>query len=326
MIIVNWNSVPYLRNCLRSIYDKVGGLSFEVIVIDNASYDGSATMCAVEFPQALFLQADQNLGFSRANNQAFLRSRGSTILFLNPDTEILNDAVVQMYTHLHSRPNIGAVGCRVLNSDLSLQFRYVQAFPSLWNQILTTNYLLRLWPRSTLWGHAPTLQCNRQSCRVDVICGCCVMVKRGVYEKIGGFDEDYFMYVEDVALCHAIWQSGWEIHYVFGGSIIHHGAKSSSTTKETHFSDVMLRASHESFFRKSRGPLYARLFRVATATCALGRLGCLPFLFVLKVCVGKPSGLPAMRRKWWKLLRWSVGLEPSERVLTPFSIQVHDTL
>ena len=273
----------------------------------------------------LFLQADQNLGFSRANNQAFLTSRGSTILFLNPDTEILNDAVVNMYTHLHSRPSLGAVGCRVLNSDLSLQFRYAQAFPSLWNQILTTNYLLRIG-QGQRYGVT-----HRRYNAIDSRVGLMLFADaaswlRGVCMRKSEVLTKTTSCMSRMGSCHAIWQSGWEIHYVFGGSIIHHGAKSSSTTKETHFSDVMLRASHESFFRKSRGPLDARLFRVATATCALGRLGCLPFLFVLKVCVGKPSGLPAMRHKWWKLLRWSVGLEPSERVLTPFSIQVHDTL
>jgi N-acetylglucosaminyl-diphospho-decaprenol L-rhamnosyltransferase len=309
VIIVNWNSVDYLRNCLKSIYGKVHNLVFEVIVLDNASYDGSAEMCAVEFPQVAFLQAEKNLGFSRANNQAFLRSRGRAVLFLNPDTEILDDAVMRMYEHLHSRPGIGAVGCRVLNSDLTPQLQYVQAFPTLLNQILTTKLLVSLFPQSRLWGCAPMLGQRLQPYCVDVICGSCIMVRRDVYEEVRGFDEDYFMYVEDVALCYAIRQAGWEVQYDGSGSVVHHGGKSSAEAKESHFSALMQRESLTLFFRKSRGSAYATLFKVTTAVGALGRFACLPFLAVYTLCCRRPGSVSRVFSKWWKLLRWSIGLE-----------------
>ena len=309
IIIVNWNSVSYLRNCLKSIYDKVLSPGFEVLVIDNASYDGSAALCASQFPQVLFIQGHLNLGFSRANNQAALKARGSTLLFLNPDTEIIDDAVSYMFQHLHSEAKIGAVGCRVLNSDRSLQLKYVQAFPTVWNQMLGTDVLIRLFPNWRLWGFRPMLDYRDQPLKAQVICGSCLMVKKSVFDCIGGFDDHFFMYAEDVALCHAIWQSGSEIHYVGSGTVVHHSEKSSSIASGGSFSDLMQRESMVSFLRKSRGPVCAAFYRLTTALCAAVRLLSLPFLIPFKSRFSSSWRLSAMRRKWWRLLRWALGLE-----------------
>ena len=309
VVIVNWHSVDCLRQCLRSVHDRIQGLEFEVIVIDNASYDGSAEVCAKEFPQVVFIQAEQNLGFARANNRAFAQSSGRSILFLNPDTELLDDAALWMHQHLHSAANIGAVGCRVLNSDRTPQLQYLQASPNLLNQALSTNLLLRLFPKSRLWGCAPMLGAGERPCPVDIICGSCLMVKREVFEQIGGFDEDYFMYAEDVALCHAIRHAGYEVQYRGRGSVIHHCAKSSSAATESHFSALMQRESMALFFQKSRGRVYAGLFRIAVAIGALGRFACLPLLALVKLFSGKVSELTQVGRKWWRLLKWSLGRE-----------------
>ena len=144
---------------------------------------------------------------------------------------------------------------------------------------------------------------------MDVICGSCLMVKREVFEQIGGFDEDYFMYTEDVALCHAIWQAGYEVQYRGSGSVIHHCAKSSSLASETHFSALMQRESMALFFQKSRGTVYAGLFRIAVAVGALGRFACLPVLALVKISSGRASELAPVGRKWWKVLKWSLGWE-----------------
>ena len=138
------------------------------------------------------------------------------------------------------------------------------------------------------------------------------MVKREVYEEIGGFDEDYFMYAEDVALCYAIWQAGWEVHYVGKGSVLHHIGKSSSETSEADFSAVMQRESLELFFRKSRGRLYAYLFRLVTALSALSRFTCIPLLVIIKGWDAGPAAASRLGRKWWKLLNWSFGLRSTQ--------------
>ena len=309
IVIVNWNSVDFLRSCLKTIYKHTAGVEFEVVVIDNASYDGSAEMLEREYPDAVFLQGSHNLGFSKANNLAYQYAKSSTILFLNPDTELLNDAITKMYTHLHSRPEIGAVGCRLVNSDLSVQTRYVQAFPTLWNQILRSDLLIRLFPKARLWGCRPLFFFGELPAEVEVVSGSCVMVKRDVFEKIGHFDEDYFMYAEDVALCHAIRRAGYSIHFVGEGSMIHHGAKSSTSKKENHFASIMQRESLALFFQKTRSNLYASLYKASVAVTALFRLTLITMVLPFEAMFSKGERFAAAGRKWVKILRWSLGLE-----------------
>ena len=130
VIIVNWNSREFLRQCLRTVFQHAGDLQFEVIVIDNASYDGSEPMVWSEFPQVVFIQGDENVGFARANNAAATQASGRNLLFLNPDTEVSDGAIETMARFMDATPEAGAVGCRLLNTDGSLQTSCVQAFPT----------------------------------------------------------------------------------------------------------------------------------------------------------------------------------------------------
>jgi len=309
IIIVNWNSVDFLRECLASIVAKTHDISYEVIVIDNASYDGSQEMLRKEFPQVLYIQSNENLGFSKANNIAFERSAGSALLFLNPDTLVLNSAVRLMFKHLNSSAAIGAVGAGVLNSDQSLQTHYVQAFPTILNQMLVSESAKRWFPKAKMWGIRQVLEYAGHPVEVEMVMGSCVMIKRDVFEKVGGFDEDYFMYAEDVALCYAIRKSGHRIDYVREAAVIHHGGKSSDFKEESQFSIVMPRESMVIFFTKTKGKAYAILFKWATAISAFGRLllltGAVPFKRTL---LGKKR-LAMVAKKWKTVLRWSLGLE-----------------
>ena len=114
ILIVNWNSAHYLRPCLSSVFRQTRGIEFEVIVLDNASYDGSAQILKDEFPSVIFIQSAENLGFTRGNNLAFRYSTGRNVLLLNPDTEILDGAVNKMLVSLESLPGAGAIGCQML--------------------------------------------------------------------------------------------------------------------------------------------------------------------------------------------------------------------
>jgi GT2 family glycosyltransferase len=309
IIIINWNSAHFLEGCLNSIYKWVSGIEFEVIVVDNASYDGSAQILREQFPDATFIQSERNLGFSKANNLACQRSSGNTLLFLNPDTEVLDDGVAKMYTHLNSAAAVGAVGCRVVNSDLTLQTKYVKAFPTILNQLLTADVAIRLFPKSKLWGFRPAMEFQGQPLDVDVLAGSCIMVKRSVFEQIGRFNEEFFMYVEDVDLCYMIKKAGYAIQYVGDGTVVHHSEKSSASANESHFSSVMQRESMALFFRCRRGSSYSGLYKVTTAVAAFVRialLGCiLPFAKVWR----QDTRISAGCAKWAKLLRWSFGLE-----------------
>src|SRR5438309_590446 len=152
VIIVNWNSATFTKQCLASIFANAGALNIEVIVVDNASYDGCAEMVGVEFPDVTFVQSQRNLGFSGANNLALGRASGRNVLFLNPDTEIEGSALQVLLSAVDSIPDAGMVGARLLNSDLSLQTTCITALPSILNQALSCDYLRYTIPRWRIWS------------------------------------------------------------------------------------------------------------------------------------------------------------------------------
>src|SRR5437762_3548719 len=129
IIIVNWNSKDYLRKCLKSIYANTHGIDFEIIVVDNASFDGSGELLAQDFPKVRFVQSHTNLGFARANNLGFGNSTGRNVLFLNPDTEAVGGALNELLQRLQRLPNAGVVGCKLLNTDGSMQTSCLQSYP-----------------------------------------------------------------------------------------------------------------------------------------------------------------------------------------------------
>src|SRR5579862_9544021 len=130
IIIVNWKSCDFLRKCIQSIDSNKGSLMLEVVVVDNASYDGSKEMLAGEFPSVVFVQNDKNQGFAHANNLGYQHSRGRNLLFMNPDTEVIGDALARLVTVVETTPDAGVIGARLLNDDSTLQTSCVQAFPS----------------------------------------------------------------------------------------------------------------------------------------------------------------------------------------------------
>lgn len=310
VIIVNWHSADYLKGCLTALYRNTEGIRFEAIVIDNASYDGSEQMVRECFPQTLFLQSKQNLGFARANNLGYRRSSGEILVFLNPDTEVLGDALRHMADYLRTTPLAGAVGARLLNTDGSLQKSCISAFPTLWNQILDFDLLRRLTPRWHLWGTEALYGRSSAPAPVDAISGACFMVKRGVFESVGLFSEDYFMYSDDLDLSYRIHQSGYRIYYISDCHVIHHGAKSSVKQRQQ-FSDVQQRQSLADFFRKTRGRRHARVYRTAMACMSIVRLVILACLFPVGGLGVKERGVSAAMRKWATILRWAIGSSPS---------------
>jgi GT2 family glycosyltransferase len=309
IVIVNWNSVRYLRPCLESIYRHAAGIAFEIVVVDNASYDGSEEFLRTEFPAVQFIQSDKNLGFAAGNNLAFRHSRGDFVLFLNPDTEMIDEAVADMTAHLKSDPTAGAAGCRLLNSDRSTQWVYTQAFPTITNQVLGADLLQRMFPRSSLWGLRPMLDYKDHPVDAEVLAGSCLMVKRAVFEKVRGFDEDYYMYADDVDLCYKIRRAGLAVRYVGSSRIVHHGGASSAFRRENDFATVMQKESMYKFFRNTQGSAYARVYKVAMGGTATLRLALILGMMPLGGLVMDKNSLSGAARKWWSVLRWATGRE-----------------
>jgi N-acetylglucosaminyl-diphospho-decaprenol L-rhamnosyltransferase len=309
IIIINWKSVDFLRSCLGSIYAGKGNQRHEIIVVDNASFDGSAAMVRDEFPGVIFIQSEKNLGFAGANNFGFASSNGRYLLFLNPDTEIIGTAISDMTSVFQSTADAGIVGCKLLNSDRSVQMSCVQPFPSILNQALDAEYLRERFPQLPLWGTDPAVTDADRVAEAEVISGACLMIRRDVFEMLGGFSRDYFMYSDDVDLCYRARKVGWKAYYVGSAEVIHHGGKSSGSASQDNFAAILMRESLLKFLTFSRGRFYAFGFRMTTALAALVRLGVLGGVWVAGLGRPRRESLSASRAKWAKVFRWAIGLE-----------------
>ncbi len=253
LIVVNWNVRDLLRQCLQSAYDA-GGLAPEqvqVIVVDNDSRDGSVAMVRAEFPQVELVANADNVGFGKANNQALPMCRGRHVVLLNPDTQVLDGALKKLVDIMDADPSIAVLGCRLLNGDGSLQRWTGGAYPRLLNLFNHYFFLDQLLPRSL---RPMPLFLDRdvpQDTDVDWLCGA-LMVMR-THELQGQlFNPDYFMYGEDMELCHRLKQGGGRVVYTPRVSIVHYQGESMKQQQE---SNVLLSAlkGPRQFYRQMRG-------------------------------------------------------------------------
>ena len=230
IVIINWNGLAVLRNCLTSIFGASQGVEYEVIVVDNASHDDSVAAIQREFPHVVLLRNQQNLGFAAANNRAFAVARGRHVLLLNNDTVVLGGALAASVRYLDAHPSVGALGCRIEFPDRSFQtscFRFTN---------LLELFMARLLPLGSLWHER--LNFSRywgrqftEPTEVDVVTGCFMMVRREVIASVGGLDEDFFMYGEEEEWCSRIRRAGWPSWYFPGATIIHIGGFSSNQAR-----------------------------------------------------------------------------------------------
>jgi GT2 family glycosyltransferase len=308
IIIINWNSAAFVRKCLQSIYSGTKGYVFEVIIVDNASFDECGEMVRKEFPATRFIGSTLNLGFAKANNLGAGAATGRNLLFLNPDTEVIGDSLLRMVSFLDARADAGVVGCRLLNTDRSLQTSCVQAFPSILNQALDSEYLRRAFPHLRLWGMQALLSDDKPA-EVEVTSGACLMIKSDVFQVVERFTSNYFMYAEDADLCFKVKKAGWKNYYLSSASVVHHGGRSSGRTPESNFASVMMRESLMEFMRLRRGSLYAAAYQLSTVVIAVLRLLLLTIVFPFTLGGHNRKSLRPAFAKWLKVLRWGLRME-----------------
>ncbi len=307
IVIVNWNSAGYTTACISSIRATLLDRQYEIVVVDNASSDNSVEVLK-QLSVIQLIISPTNLGFAQANNVGFCKSSGDVLLFLNPDTSVQGPAISRMYSALLASTDLGIVGCKLLNSDLSLQTSCVQAFPTILNQLTDAEALKVRFPRVRMWGISALFQDQIGPVPVEVVSGACLMIRRSIFEKVDLFSTDYFMYCEDVDLCHKVAQAGLQVGYVADATVIHYGGQSSKQAKESSFGDVMIREAIYRFLAKTRSALYARLFSHSIFLAAMIRLLLLNLSPNFLLAKKQPSVFAA-RRKWKSLLRWSLGHE-----------------
>jgi GT2 family glycosyltransferase len=307
IIIVNWKSKDYLRKCVDSIYAQTSGINFEIVVIDSASFDGAGEMLAREFPKVRFIQSQENLGFSKANNRAVEDSTGDVILFLNPDTELVGNAVNKLFNAMKSLPEAGAVGCKLLNTDGSIQTSCVQAYPTILNQVLSAEGFRRMTPKASLWGMRAIFDASPKPQIVEMISGACLMMRREVFKRIGQFSTEYFMYAEDVDLCFKAQQAGFRNYYFGEAVVVHHGGGSSQQAR-SNFSSIMMIESISQFLKKTRGGFYSLGYRIVLGVSALLRVFVLLILSPLILVKNGATRWSSACSKWWAVFRWGFGL------------------
>jgi GT2 family glycosyltransferase len=307
IIIVNWNSFGFLQKCLKSLYTHLRDVSFEIIVVDNASPETGIEALNADFPDVLVIKSAVNLGFAAANNLGFAQSSGEYVLFLNPDTEIVDNAIKTMLDQAASLQEVGIIGCKLLNTDLSVQTSCIQTFPTIPNQILDYEYLRVRWPSCSFWSISALFSDNADPVSVEVISGACMLLRRDVFKRADMFTEDYFMYAEDLDLCYKVKALGLRNYYVGKSQVIHHGGQSSNRVNVSNWSTIMRFKGVHKFCIKQQGSFYGSLFRAAMGAAALLR--------VIALSVAKPFAANDSRKqsinnstsKWLAVLKWSYG-------------------
>ena len=244
IIIVNYNVKEFLQNLLYSIHKASSNISKEIIIVDNASDDGSVELIREKFPSAKLIANSKNLGFGKANNQALKVAQGKYILLINPDTLVSEDTLEKLIRFFEKNQDAGLVGCKILNPDGSLQLACRRSFPGPWTSFCKVTGLSNLFPNSKLFArYNLTYLSEDQTYEVDAISGSFMMMRKEVYDKVGGFDEEFFMYGEDLDLCYRIQKSGYKVFYVHNTQIIHYKGESTkrSSLDET---DMFYNAMH----------------------------------------------------------------------------------
>lgn len=285
VVIVNWNVRDLLRHCLRSLATAIDAAKLDatVVVVDNASTDGSAAMVQAEFPWVHLIAAPRNVGFTAGNNLG-LRALGfgdtnrldlpRYALLLNPDTEIVGDALPTMIAYLDAHPRVGLLGPRLRYPDGRAQPSR-RRFPTLATAFLESTLLQQWFP------HAPALRrfyvadrSDDETQAVDWLVGACLLARREALVQVGLLDEGYFMYSEEVDWARRFAQAGWEVAYLPTAEVLHYEGRSSEQVAPLRH--ILFQTSKVRYFRKWHGPLVAetlRLFLLLTYVYQMGEEG-----------------------------------------------------
>ena len=262
IIIVNYNVREFLEQALRSIYQAISDLTVEVFVVDNNSIDGSVEMVHQRFPGVHLIANEHNVGFSKANNQAIERAKGRNLFILNPDTIIQEDTLTTLVKFMDDHPKAGAVGCKILNPDGTFAPESRRSFPTPMVAFYRMTGLSHLFPKSPRFGRYNLSYLSpEEESEVDALSGSCMVVRKKAISEAGMFDEDFFMYGEDLDWCYRIQQAGWTINYTPATQIIHYKGESTKKGELRYvllFYGAMLRFAEKHF--KKKHSIFFRVF------------------------------------------------------------------
>lgn len=238
IIVVAYNSCDFIPACLKSVRDACEGIDAQIIVLDNGSKEPILPEIRNFFPEVLWIDSKENLGFGKGCNLAEKHATKPYLFFINPDTVISRDSFREMLLFMKQHPESGTVGCRILNEDGSIQWACRRSFPTIISAVSKTIGLAALFPKNkTLASYNMTFADPNEMIEVDAISGSFFCIRRDVYEQLNGFDEDFFMYGEDLDLCFRTKEMGLKNYYTPVTNILHFRGQSSRTRRVKSYID-----------------------------------------------------------------------------------------
>ena len=260
VIIVSYNVQFFLELCLDSVLKALQNIDAEIFVVDNNSSDESCRLVEEKFPSVKLLANKYNAGFSKANNQALAISEGEFIHFLNPDTVLPEDFYTKSLEFLDNNADVGAVGPRIVDGRGQYAVDSKKSFPSLWTSVYKITGLSKIFPRSRLFNKYYAAHIGEyETSPIEILSGCCMLVRKSaMMEAGGGFDESYFMYCEDVDLCHRLHLQGYKNYYFPETTIIHY--KGESTRKLSYRYTKIFYGALKLFVKKYYPPVMGKMY------------------------------------------------------------------
>ena len=321
--IVNWNAKDLIKKCIKSIYSKTDGVTFEIIVVDNGSSDGSVEMLKKYFPDCILIE-NENVGFAKANNRASKIAKGKYVLYLNPDTELITNAIYGMWRFLENHNGFGAAGVKLKGIDGKIQYPCARDLPTLYSEmcyLFSLNYIFRKNKYFTscdldYWDH-------ENSRPIECLSGACIMIRKDLNKSLGGFDEKFFMFSEDTDLCFRIKQKGFSIYYLASEEIWHFDGGSIKETKTNYFSEILQKHSRFLYIKKQFGDLDAKKYKILTSIGSIYRILTVitswPILIFFKNYTRHM--IIGIIKKYQCILEWSIGIKKVEPLLPDDFIQ-----
>src|SRR5436305_10775375 len=304
IVIICWNDLRVIRDCLRSIYEGTHNTSLEVILSDNGSVDGSVEFVRRHYPSVRVLENQENLGFARGNNAGIRVASGEYVLILNPDTIIHDGALDNLVAFADRHPDAGAFGCKVLNPDGTYQLS-ARLFPTIWRYWVNALGLRRFANLSSLFVYEEYPGWHGDTERViDWQTGCCVMLRGDLLNRLGGFDEQFFYHFEEVDLCRRVWNAGNPILFTPEAVITHLGGQSVSRFPIRF--DIEKHRSRYRYFYKHFGARGARSCRRLSITrIRLRQLG-----YGLKNFFRPTESGERRLEMYREVVRWNLAIDP----------------
>lgn len=303
IVVVSWNVKDLLRHSLASVITSLGcgtgrQLSSQLVVVDNASSDGSVEMLGEEFPQIHLVANSENVGFTRGNNQGIAVSEGRYVLLLNPDTEVVGDALGEMVAYMDAHQRVGALGPQLLYPDGRVQSSR-RRFPDLRTAYVESTFIQPWFADSRILRRYYVLDASdHEILAVDWLVGACLLLRREALEEVGTLDERFFMYSEELDWCYRAKKAGWEVVYLPTARVVHHVGKSSEQVLPVRH--AQFQRSKVLFFKKHHGDWTGETLRLFLLLTYLWQT----MVEALKWLVGHKRDLRRHRvDAYWQVLR-----------------------